>query len=74
MYSLYHARETDNKHTFMRYIMQQQKDQENFLGRAGVLLGAFVSWWSRGHISVKIFTTMVDFVRKLPWSRRNQPW
>ena len=54
--------------------MQRQKDQENVLGHAGVFLGAFVSWWSRGHISVKNFTTMVNFVRKYPWSRRNLPW
>ena len=57
-----------------RYIMQRKKDQENVLGCAGVFLGAIVPWWSRGHILVKIFTTMVVFVRKFPWSRRNQPW
>ena len=47
--------------------MQRQKDQENVLGRAGVFLGALVPWWSRGHILVKIFTTMVVFIRKFPY-------
>ena len=54
--------------------MHRQKHQENFLGHPAVFLGAFVAWWSHGHISVKNFTTMVNFVRKYPWSRRNLPW
>ena len=39
-----------------------------------MFLGAFVAWWSHGHISVKIIPSMVNFVRKYPWSRRNIPW